>query len=86
MIFGFCIGSAEYGDFIAVEAAMRATYASVLRKTVREIGQSAGGGIHWRCMWLHCTVACRRVYIITKFVIMRKSTCARAIVRNCCWR
>lgn len=43
MIFGFCIGSAEYGDFIAAEAAMRATYASVLRKTVREIGQSAGG-------------------------------------------
>ena len=43
MIFGFCIGSAEDGDFIAVEAAMRATYASVLRKTVREIGQSAGG-------------------------------------------
>jgi bacteriocin biosynthesis docking scaffold, sagD family len=39
-IFGFCIGRAEYGDFIAVGAATRSTYASALRKTVREIGQS----------------------------------------------
>lgn len=39
-IFGFCLGRAEYGDFMAVGAAARATYAEALRKTVREVGQS----------------------------------------------
>lgn len=43
-IFGFCMGRVEYGDFLAVRAATRATYADALRKTVRWIGQSFGGG------------------------------------------
>lgn len=58
MIFWFCIGRAEYGDFIAVEAAMRATYASVLRKTVRWIGQSAGGdSLEMYVVALHCSMS-----------------------------
>lgn len=39
-IFGFCTGYAEYGDFVAVGAATRATYGEALRKTIVEIGQS----------------------------------------------
>ena len=55
MFFGFCIEGAEYGDFIAVGAATRATYASALRKTVRAIGQSAGGyPLEMYVVALHC--------------------------------
>ena len=39
-IFGFCIGKAEYGDFIAFGAASRFTMAEALKKTIMEIGQS----------------------------------------------
>ena len=38
-ILGFCFGEAEFGSFVAVGAATRATYAEAVRKTIQEIGQ-----------------------------------------------
>lgn len=39
-VFGFCLGKAEFGDFVAAGAATRDTFAAAIKKTIVEIGQS----------------------------------------------